>query len=79
MKRFSHFVALSISVSAWAIGFICIWVTGVSSSYSIVWAALALFLFALAIVSYTPSAAAFVSDIAPVYKRGIYSSINSLC
>ncbi len=79
MKRFSHFVALSISALLWAIGFICIWVTGVSSSYSIVWAALALFLFALAIVSYTPSAAAFVSDIAPVDKRGIYFSINSLC
>lgn len=78
MKRFSHFVALSISALLWAIGFICIWVTGVSS-YSIVWAALALFLFALAIVSYTPSAAAFVSDIAPADKRGIYFSINSLC
>ena len=79
MKRFSHFVALSISASAWAIGFICIWVTGVSSSYSIVWAAVALFLFALAIVSYTPSSAAFVSDIAPADKRGVYFSINSLC
>ncbi|MGB3655656.1 MAG: MFS transporter [Rivularia sp. (in: cyanobacteria)] len=79
MKRFSHFVALSISAVLWAIGFVCIWVTGVSSSYSIVWAAIALFLFALAIVSYTPSAAAFVSEIAPVDKRGIYFSINSLC
>ncbi|MGB3639638.1 MAG: MFS transporter [Rivularia sp. (in: cyanobacteria)] len=48
-------------------------------SYSIFWAALALFLFEEAIVSYTPSAAAFVSDIAPVDKRGIYFSINSLC
>lgn len=78
-KNLSHSVTLSISAVLWAAGFISIWVTGVSSSYSIVWAALALFLFALAIVSYTPSAASLVSDIAPVDKRGIYFSINSLC
>jgi len=78
-KRLSHSAALTISALLWAIGFICIWVTGVSSSHSIVWAALALFLFALAIVSYTPSASALVSEIAPLDKRGIYFSINSLC
>lgn len=78
MKHLSHSVALTISAVLWAIGFVCIWVTGISS-YSLVWAALALFLFALAIVSYTPSASALVSDIAPADKRGIYFSINSLC
>ena len=79
MKRISHSLSLTISAILWAIGFVCIWVTGVSSSYSIVWAAIALFLFALAIVCYTPSAAALVSDIAPADKRGVYFSINSLC
>ncbi len=79
MKRLSHSLALTISAILWAVGFICLWVTGISSSYSIVWAALALFLFALAIVSYTPSASALVREIAPVDKRGIYFSINSLC
>ncbi|MEA5596446.1 MFS transporter [Rivularia sp. UHCC 0363] len=79
MKGLSHSLSLTISAVLWAIGFVCIWITGVSSAYSIVWAAFALFLFALAIVSYTPSAAAFVSDIAPADKRGIYFSINSLC
>ena len=79
MKNLSHSLALTISALLWAIGFICIWVTGVSLSHSVVWAASALFLFALAIVSYTPSAASLVSDIAPADKRGIYFSINSLC
>ncbi|AFY57687.1 Major Facilitator Superfamily transporter [Rivularia sp. PCC 7116] len=79
MKRLSHSVALSISACLWAIGFICIWVTSFSLSHSIVWVALALCFFALAIVSYTPSAAALVSEIAPIDKRGIYFSINSLC
>ncbi|MDY6899469.1 MAG: MFS transporter [Cyanobacteriota bacterium] len=79
MKRLSHSVTLTISALLWAAGFICIWVSGVSSRDSIVWAALSLFLFALAIVSYTPSASALVSEIAPLGKRGVYFSINSLC
>ncbi|MEM6399417.1 MAG: MFS transporter [Cyanobacteria bacterium P01_D01_bin.116] len=79
MKGLSHSFALSVSAVLWAIGFICIWVSGVSSSYSIVWAAFALSLFALAIVCYTPSASALVSEIAPLDKRGVYFSINSLC
>ncbi|MCJ8281911.1 MAG: MFS transporter, partial [Rivularia sp. ALOHA_DT_140] len=79
MKRLSHSRALSISALLWGVGFICIWVTSISSSNSIIWAGSALFLFALAIVSYTPSASALVSDIAPADKRGIYFSINSLC
>ena len=79
MKRLSHSAALTISALLWAIGFICIWVSSVLLSYSIAWAALALSLFALAIVSYTPSASALVSEIAPLDKRGLYFSINSLC
>ena len=79
MKRLSHSAALTISALLWAIGFICIWVSGVFLSYPIAWAALALSLFALAIVSYTPSASALVSEIAPLDKRGLYFSINSLC
>jgi len=79
MKRLSHSTALTISALLWAIGFICIWISSVLLSYSIAWAALALSLFALAIVSYTPSASALVSEIAPLDKRGLYFSINSLC
>ena len=79
MKRLSHSAALTISAFLWTIGFICIWVSGVFLSYPIAWAALALSLFALAIVSYTPSASALVSEIAPLDKRGLYFSINSLC
>ena len=79
MKRLSHSAALTISALLWAIGFICIWVSSVLLSYSIAWAALALSLFALAIVSYTPSASALVSEIAPSDIRGLYFSINSLC
>jgi MFS family permease len=79
LNRFSHTIALSISSVVWAIGFSLIWQTGVTTSGNIYWAALALAVFAVAIVSYTPSAASLVSDLAPESQRGVYLSINSLC
>lgn len=81
LNRFSHTLSLSFSALVWAIGFSLIWLTGVSTSGNIYWAALALALavFAVAIVSYTPSAVSIVSDLAPESQRGVYLSINSLC
>ncbi|MEO0685042.1 MAG: MFS transporter, partial [Cyanobacteria bacterium J06649_11] len=38
MKRLSHSRALSISALLWGVGFICIWVTSISSSNPIIWA-----------------------------------------
>lgn len=79
LNRFSHTRSLSFSAIVWAIGFGLIWLTGVATSGNIYWAALALAVFAVAIVSYTPSAASLVSDLAPESQRGVYLSINSLC
>ena len=63
----------------WAVGFSLIWVTGVASVGCLGWAIFALGVFALAIVSYTPSAASLITDLAPEDRRGVYFSINSLC
>lgn len=79
LRRFSHPQALSVSALLWAIGFTLIWVTGITSSHSLIWATLALGVFGIALVSYTPSASALVTDIAPESQRGVYFSINSLC
>ncbi len=79
LNRFSHTRSLTFSAFVWAIGFSLIWLTGVSTSGNIYWAALALAVFAVAVVSYTPSAASLVSDLAPESQRGVYLSINSLC
>ncbi|MFH7028724.1 MAG: MDR family MFS transporter [Heteroscytonema crispum UTEX LB 1556] len=79
LKRLSHSLALTISAILWAVGFSFIWVCSIAPSHHLLWAILALGVFAVAIVSYTPSAASLVSDFAPENQRGVYFSINSLC
>ncbi len=78
-RGFPHTFVLSISALIWALGFICIWVTGAAASNQIIWAMLALGIFAIALVAYTPSASSLVADLAPESQRGVYLSINSLC
>ncbi|BAY07045.1 MDR family MFS transporter [Calothrix sp. NIES-2098] len=79
LKSFSHTLALTISAILWAIGFGCVWMTAIAPHYHLVWVSLALTVFALALVSYTPFAASLVTDLAPETQRGVYFSINSLC
>ena len=79
LKRCSHTLALTVSAIFWAIGFGLIWVSGTAPSDNLVWAILALGVFAVAIVSYTPSAASLVTELAPENQRGVYFSINALC
>jgi MFS family permease len=78
LKRFTHPQALTISALMWAVGFSLIWVTGVAP-VGLGWAILALGVFAIATVSYTPSSSSLVTDLAPESQRGVYFSINSLC
>ncbi len=79
LKRCSHTLALTVSGILWAVGFGLIWVSGTATSHNMVWAALALGVFAFAISSYTPSAASLVTELAPENQRGVYFSINALC
>ena len=79
LKRCSHTLALTVSAILWAIGFGLIWVSGTAPSDHLVWVILALGVFAVAIVSYTPSAASLVTELAPENQRGVYFSINALC
>ena len=78
LNRFSRIQALTIALIFWGIGFFCAWLIG-TSSYPLVWAILALGIMALGMVAYTPSASAFIADIAPESLRGVYLSINSQC
>jgi MFS family permease len=79
LNRFSRPHALTISMVLWGAGFVLIWVTGVTSTGHFVWAVLALGILAIATVAYTPSASAFVVELAPEPLRAIYLSINSQC
>ncbi|WP_373540495.1 MDR family MFS transporter [Chamaesiphon sp.] len=79
LEKLSQARSLMISGGFWALGFGCITMTGLSTSYQLLWANLGLGLFALAIVAYTPTASALIADLAPASLRGVYTSINSLC
>lgn len=79
LNSFNRIQALTISLVFWGIGFICIWLTGMNPNYALIWAIVALAISAIAMVTYTPSASAFIADIAPESLRGIYLSFNSQC
>ncbi len=79
LKPFSHPQALTFSALMWAIGFFFIWLTGVAPFGHLGWAIVGLGVFAIAIVSYTPSASSLITDLAPESQLGVYFSINSLC
>ncbi len=79
LKRFTHPQALGFSALMWAIGFSLVWVTGVATNHQLWWAIAAISVFAIAIVSYTPSASALITELAPKSQLGVYFSISSLC
>ena len=70
---------LMISACLWGMGFSLIGLAGLSGAAPIAWAAAALSMLALAMVTYTPIASALVVRLAPKSQRGIYLSINSMC
>lgn len=79
LKRFTHPHALIVSALIWAVGFSCVWFTGITPTNQLFWAVVTMGIFGLAIVSYTPSAAALVTELAPESLRGVYFSMSSLC
>lgn len=79
LNRLGRPLALTLSIVLFGLGFLLVWVTGVASTYPIIGAIAALGVLAIAMVAYTPSASAFVVDLAPESLRGIYLAINSQC
>ena len=79
LNRWTRLQALMFSLLLWGIGFVLVWVTGSASDGTLIWAVLTLGLMAIAMITYTPSASAFVADLAPESLRGVYFSINSQC
>lgn len=71
--------SLMISACCWGLGFLLVWLAGVTNAWPIVWAGLALAAMAIATVSYTPIASALVVSLAPAQLRGVYFSMNSMC
>jgi MFS family permease len=70
---------LLVSLIFWSAGFGMIWACGAIPSGGLLWGVLGLGLFAIATVSYTPTASALVVGLAPESLRGVYLSLNSQC
>lgn len=79
LQRVRRPKVLMISAGCWALSFLLIWVTGVSTQGNLILAILALGVLSFAIVTYLPSASALVVDLAPESLRGVYLAINSQC
>ncbi|MBW4583366.1 MAG: MFS transporter [Tildeniella nuda ZEHNDER 1965/U140] len=79
LNRFSRAWGLTLSAILWGVGFVLVWVTGVVSSYHLLWAILALGVLALATVAYMPSASSITVELAPESLRGVYLAVNSQC
>lgn len=78
LNNLGRIQALTIAILLWGVSFFCTWHISISP-YPLVWAIIALGIMALGMVAYTPSAFAFVADLAPESLRGVYLSINSQC
>lgn len=79
LNRFRRAEALTFSFFLWLIGFVLIWVTGITTEAPLVIAIITLGILSLGLNSYTPSASSLVADIAPASLRGVYLSLNSQC
>ena len=79
LNRYSRIRGLDISLVLWGIAFILVWVTGIMSDGTLIWAILTLGVMSLAMVTFTPVTAALVADLAPESLRGVYFAINSQC
>ena len=79
LNHFRRAQALTFSFSLWLVGFVLIWVTGITEHAPLPMAILALGILSLGLNTYTPSASSLVADIAPASLRGVYLSLNSQC
>lgn len=76
LNSFRRTRVLIMSAGCWAIAFTLVWVTG---AFHFAWAVAVFGVLAVALVTYLPSASAFVVDLAPESLRGVYLGINSQC
>jgi MFS family permease len=79
LNSLSRVRALMISIVFWGAGFLLVWSAGVTTHGQQILAIFALSVIAIAHVTYSPFATAFVAEIAPESLRGIYLAINAQC
>ncbi|MEM1368674.1 MAG: MFS transporter [Cyanobacteria bacterium P01_H01_bin.15] len=78
LQRFTHTRSLLLSLGFWVVGFLSVWSTGFTDNL-LAGSILSVSIFAIANVSYTPSASALIAKLAPLELRGIYFAWYSQC
>ena len=79
VKLVSHIAILLIALALWSGGFLLIWLTGITTTNAFIFAIAAFSLIGMAEILYAPAAVSLVGDMAPIYLRGIYFSLESEC
>ena len=79
LNRFSRITGLRFSFVLWGIAFVLVYLTGNTPNNTLIWAAIALSIMSLGMITYTPVASGLVADLAPESLRGVYFSISSQC
>lgn len=79
LNHLTRIQGLTLSLIFWAISFLLIWFTGNVTQFAFYWGILAVFLSAIAMITYNPPASGLIVDLAPISLRGIYFAINSQC
>ena len=79
LNSLTHIQGLILASVLWGVSFSLIWFTGNVNQGAFFFGIFSVFLGAIAMVTYNPSASALVVDLAPDSLRGIYFAINSQC
>ena len=79
LNSLTHIKGLMLASGLWGISFLLIWLTGNVNQGTIIFGLISVFLSAIAMITYNPSASALVVDLAPDSLRGIYFALNSQC
>ncbi|MEL6319158.1 MAG: MFS transporter, partial [Cyanobacteria bacterium J06626_14] len=79
LQRYQHVSALMLSMTLWGIGFLLIWLVGLTTGWQLILIVLAIATLAIANVTYNPFAVALVTELAPKSSLGIYLSLNAQC
>ncbi|MEM7062590.1 MAG: MFS transporter [Cyanobacteria bacterium P01_B01_bin.77] len=79
MQRYRRVSVLMISMLLWGIGFLLVWLVGMSVGRQGALMAMVVVVLAIANVTYNPFSAALVTELAPNDSLGIYLSLNAQC
>ncbi|MEM9907680.1 MAG: MFS transporter [Cyanobacteria bacterium P01_D01_bin.44] len=79
LHNYQRVSVLMLSMMLWGIGFLSIWLVGLSIGGQLVLTLIAIAILAIANVTYNPFAVALVTDLAPKSSLGIYLSLNAQC